>query len=589
MLPYLIANGGASGSGLDISSLTVSVDSTISGKLNITATGATSATSYKYRYALQSGNINTAIDATSSSSTFSITGLTPGQIYQVMVRAYNGATFGDAIIKQTVQIPIITPVATIQTATSPDVTGESPIGLWFSQGKSSEEIFGPNGLLSKWSQGLLNNNTNNESSNSTSDSGMPNQLISPALSSTRSLFSISNNVQDKARFNVAYKQFTEIPTNEAYYSFGTTVLLDSTEYVPNQSGGIGFFVSNLGTTGYFLRIQASAAGYSSTRQNDISVFKLKDGDLISIPDSQKTDITTLAGVNAGQAYKVDVKIKVTDGVKNEMTFYVNGFQITAIDSTNPLPITNTVAMYSGSGTLNFDYIYGMSISEKEYSSSTLYNTYSGQFSDSHMEFLFGDKFFDNTILANPIKGRTEEFGTVGRELKTFQFKFPDRPAFPIAPTTGISSNIKIMGSKLTNFGAEAYVLNNSGFSVALSDDTEATFMVYGYSISKSGELQYDNFDKNLYTSEKPVIFNTRWLQNESDVKRLADWLKTQWAKKQALIELNVFGNPLLQVGDVITIDYPYYNITTSQKFLVLSVNNNYNGGLDTSITCRTIS
>lgn len=587
MLPYLTANGGSSGSGLDISSLDVVIDPTISGKLNINTYGATSATSYKYRYALQSGNINTAIDSTSTPSSFSITGLTPGQVYQVMVRAYNGATFGNAIIKQNIQIPVVVPVGTIQTATSPDVTGESPIGTWFSQGKSSEQIFGPNGLLSQWSQGLLNNTQTAETPNTATGSATP--IVNAALTSTRSLFSISNNVKDATQFNVAYKSFTEIPTNEVYYSFGTTVLLDSTIDVPNQIGGMGFFVSNSGTTGYFLRIQASSAGYSSTGQKDISLYKIVNRDITPVIDSQKTDITTLAGITAGQAYKVDIKVKVTNGVKNQITIYVNGFQIAVNDTTSPLPVTNTVAMYAGTGTVNFDYIYGMAITEKEYSSSTLFNTYSGQFSDNHMEFLFGDKFFDNKTLANPIKGRTEEFGTIGRELKTFKFKFPDRPSFPIAPTTGISSNIKIMGSKLTSFGAEAYVLNNSGFSVALSDDTAATFMVYGYSISKSGELQYDNFDKNLYASEEPVIFNTRWLQNESDVKRLADWLKTQWAKKQSLIELNVFGHPLLQVGDVITIDYPYYNLTTSQKFLVLSVNNNYNGGLDTNITCRTIS
>ena len=581
MLPYLTANGGVSGSGLDISSLDVVVDSTVSGKLNIYTYGASGATSYKYRYALQTADINAATDSTSVSSAFSITGLTPGQAYQVMVRAYNGATFGNAIIKTYIQIPAPTPVATIQTAVTPDVTAESPIGIWFGQGKTATQIFATGGLLDQYNQGLISPNIQ--------QAGSINPTTSLALTSTRSLFSISNTNKDSTQFNVAYKAFTEIPVTETYYSFGTTVLLDSTIDIPNQIGGMGFFVSNLGTTGYFIRIQASSAGYSSTGQQDVSIFKVLNGDLIPIVDSQKTDITTLAGITAGQAYKVDVKIKVTNGVKNEITIYVNGFQIAATDSVNPLPRTNTVAMYAGTGTVNFDYIYGMAVSQKEYESSTLYNTYSGQFSDNHIEFLFGDKFFDNTTLANLVKGRTEEFGTVGRELKQFKFKFPDRPSFPIAPTTGISSNIKIMGSRLTSFGAEAYVLNNSGFSVPLSDDTAATFMVYGYSISKSGELQYDNFDKNLYASEEPVIFNTRWLQNESDVKRLADWLKTQWAKKQSLIELNIFGHPLIQVGDVVTIDYPYYNLTTSQKFLVLSVNNNYNGGLDTTITCRTIS
>lgn len=566
VLPYLTANGGVTGTGLDISYIDVVINSTVTGRLDIYAYGASGATSYKYRYALQSGDLNTAIDTTSTPSAFSITGLTPGQTYKVMVRAYNGATFGNAIIKENIYIPVATPIATLPQTIVPDITAESALSTW---------------------------------------SATPYQNLS--LTSTQSLYSITNTSTVASSFKVSYKQFTEIPTAETWpsdisvgynptypesgYAFGTTMILDATKDIPNQVGGIGFFVKDLGTTGYFLRIQASSSGYSGTSQKDVTLVKVLNSDIIPIAGADKIDFSSLAGSDAGETYKVDIKVKsITTGPtpSNEITIYVNGFSISITDSSRALSPTNTVAMYAGKGTVNFDYIYGMGISRKEYLSSTLYNTYTGQFSDNHLEFLFGDKVFNNTTLTNPVKGRTEEFGSVARELRKFSFKYPDRPAFPIAPTTGISNKIKVMGSRLTNFGAEAYVLNNSGFSLPLSDDTEATFMVYGYSISKSGELQYDNFDKNLYASEEPVIFNTRWLQNESDVKKLADWLKTQWAKKQSLIELNVFGNPLIQIGDVIKIDYPYHGLTTSQKFLVLGVNHSYNGGLDTSITCRTI-
>jgi hypothetical protein len=52
--------------------------------------------------------------------------------------------------------------------------------------------------------------------------------------------------------------------------------------------------------------------------------------------------------------------------------------------------------------------------------------------------------------------------------------------------------------------------------------------------------------------------------------------------------MEVFGNPLISVGDIITISDSYNALTTSQKFVVLNVANTFKDGLETSITCRTL-
>jgi hypothetical protein len=358
---------------------------------------------------------------------------------------------------------------------------------------------------------------------------------------------------------------------------------------------MGFFVANQGSTGYYIRIRATASIGTVTSDKEVEIVKVLNGNDIPLIDSQKSQVTTISGIYAGKAYKVDTKVKV-EANKITITAFINGFKITATDTQTAgsiyqtiLPVTNSVAMFAGMGTVNFDYIYGMAITEDQYNSDDLFNIYTGKFADNQIEFFFGERMLDLSTSATTIEGRIEEFGTVAREIRKYQFKFSDRPSIPIAPTTGANDFIKIVGSKITNFGAEAYVLNNSGFATALSSDTESTFMVYGYSISKTGTIEYDNFDKNLYTSEEPIIFETKWLQNEYDVKALADWLKSQWSKKQTIITLQVFGNPLIQVGDVIRIEYPYHGLINSQKFIILGVSHNYENGLDTTITCRTIS
>jgi hypothetical protein len=52
--------------------------------------------------------------------------------------------------------------------------------------------------------------------------------------------------------------------------------------------------------------------------------------------------------------------------------------------------------------------------------------------------------------------------------------------------------------------------------------------------------------------------------------------------------MEIFGNPLISVGDVISVNYPKNNLTGTEKFIVTSVRSSFEGGLQTSITARSI-
>ena len=69
---------------------------------------------------------------------------------------------------------------------------------------------------------------------------------------------------------------------------------------------------------------------------------------------------------------------------------------------------------------------------------------------------------------------------------------------------------------------------------------------------------------------------------------MSAWIKNQWSKQQRVVDLQVFGNPLISVGDIITIKYPNNDLDGTQKFVVSSVNNSFSDGLETSITARSI-
>jgi hypothetical protein len=417
-----------------------------------------------------------------------------------------------------------------------------------------------------------------------------------SVSAERSLFCITNDSILKTDYSLAYKQLTSMPTsipttgNNQHHTFGTTMFMDNNENNPIAGGGLGFFMSSDASSGYIIKIDTSAKSSAIKSKNELSILKIQGNTIKPLDDSQTEDVK-LSGIYGGDAYRMDIRVKSTT-LANTITVYVNGYMIEATDTktveNSILSPTNIVAMISTTGTTKFDYVYGIKITPEQYNEKYTYNLYGGRFSSNSIKFLYGEKFFNQSSDVSPVNGQVEEFGIIAREIRKVDIKYSSRPAKPLWPSTGANQFASVIGSQTTPFSAEAYVLNNSGTYVPLDDGDNYSFYVGGKTISRSGVLEYVDDSSNEFTSEEPVIFSSQWLQNNSDVVNLAQWIKTQWAKKQMVSSLEMFGNPLISVGDVISINYIYHGLDGTQKFIVTNVDQSYLEGLSTSIVCRTL-
>jgi len=85
-----------------------------------------------------------------------------------------------------------------------------------------------------------------------------------------------------------------------------------------------------------------------------------------------------------------------------------------------------------------------------------------------------------------------------------------------------------------------------------------------------------------------MTMDSSWIQNPGDAKKLSDWIKTQWSKRQRVINMTVLANPTISVGDIITIDYPYQDLAITDKFVIVNVRQSWSEGLETTVTARSI-
>lgn len=534
-----------------------------------------------------------------TSPTYTINGLTPGMTYSMRLRAYSGVnatgTYGDYYYDKITPPKPSSVLGTLATSSSTitppdsewdDVMTRAKLNQLAAQQKAALE-----NKLVDGSMEVVEDATSvmNPTSTGTSFATSGNRTVQT------SLLSISNNEVDKSKYSMAVKN-TGISTAYEYYSFGTYLFFQPLKEKISGSGGIGFFTSNNGLTGYYILVQ-STSNLSDTADKEIKIIKMVNGRRLVLNDSQGSSAKNqLTGILGGQLYKLDVNVAVSSG-KRVISAYINNYKITATDTTDVsskddikkvLPRTDGISLFSASGTTSFDYVYAAPITKDQYDDGALQNVYEGKYGIKTLSFLFGDKVISNKTIAPSQLPFMEEFGTVARELKKIKVKYEARPGTPLYTSTGINKYVNVLGQRLTSFGAEIYVLNNSGTFVPLDDSNLYSFSVVGNYIVVSGQHEYVSNTLSETTIPEPVIFESSWIQLESDAKNLATWIQDQWSKKQQVIEMEVFSNPIISVGDIIAVNHSKNGLDGTQKFVVTKVNNSFGEGLSTSITARSI-
>jgi hypothetical protein len=386
-----------------------------------------------------------------------------------------------------------------------------------------------------------------------------------------------------------------------YYSFGTSIFLDKSSVNPSQSGGLGFFINDSGARGYFVIVETLKSSAKANRKS-VRIIKAQPSGIKVLKDSQITIKNTLDAIYSGLAYTIDVKVKLS-GEKVDIIANINGTNISASDINSSdlvkdsnwiLGPTQNAGLITLDGTAIFDYLYASTIDKERYeSSSYTTNIYQGQFSNDIINTAYGDMIYNSNLESDEIsqykvKDVIDEFGPVVREIAYVTQKFDSRPAFPISWTTGANKLATVIGSKLSSFGAEAYVLNNTSVRIPLSDTGINTLAVIGNELGGSGELVYSTDDTSDYSIKEPIIFDSTWIQSEADAKSLAEWIKEKVMNKGRVVKMSVFGNPLIAIGDIVAISNSYQGFSGTEKLIITNVTQRFNQGLETEVTCRTL-
>ena len=449
----------------------------------------------------------------------------------------------------------------------------------------------------------------------TKSSSLANNLIS--LESTdssagyvpRSMLTVNSNSTTTPSTKYTIASTNAKVTRSGYNNFvvGTSFFFPAAKnsdgsYTSNQisTGGIAFCLNSDSTEGYILSIgTVQSTSNKDLKQRVVKMLKIKNGVMTVLQDTQ-SDADQFQNIVGGQLYKVDVKVsKATNQGATFAAFkiIIDNTEINAIDN-SPLAFTDRAGLVSNIGVCRYDYLYSSPITDDEFVTTDTHNIYSGFLgSSAFLVKQFGDFALSKTSVTEDI-GYIEEFGPVARELLKVSTRF-ERPSIPRYPVITMNPYATLIGSSIDSFGMEAYVLNNSGTYIKLDDGNSKHFNVVGDSIIQADQWEYLDPTLTNIDKQEQVAFDSVWIQKESEAKALSDWMKNIWSKQQQVIQIEVFANPLIQIGDTIEISYPNNGLYSTEdtsvpsgytalKYIVLDIEQTWQDGPATKITARSI-
>lgn len=192
----------------------------------------------------------------------------------------------------------------------------------------------------------------------------------------------------------------------------------------------------------------------------------------------------------------------------------------------------------------------------------------------------------------------DEFGPIVHEVREFDVKFDPKPVLHSRLILSNDYEAACPWYRPDSFGAEFVLANISrknavlqGADSTLTSDQEVNqqTVILGRALIQrdAKKIRVDNDAQILKRGVVELEFSSPWIQTKEDAQDLADWIDSHWGKVSDEVTVGVFGNPLFQIGDLVSINYPSRDFTPADyKYWVVGYNNNFDTGLTTTLTLR---
>jgi hypothetical protein len=316
------------------------------------------------------------------------------------------------------------------------------------------------------------------------------------------------------------------------------------------------------------------------------------------------------------------------GSTRRFYLFINNTQVAIVDDALPLPEYRNLALFvRGGSEAMFEHVYALQNLMARNTGETVFNQISEAFSLDKVNSTEALRkysmsgFIKSAYLSGissqhspNFKMYFEEFGTIMRECVYFNIRYDQ--AYPAllaqpAPTFGQERGYSISGFYAGSYGAEFLIFNNNDRFVELDETTGNYLRIIGVTFTQSitKELTVDDFFKEKSSLSNPLVvdglirspivqkkffddikasrkkhgkkeftLSPAYIQSTDDANEMMEWLINKTLKNRLLLDVEIFGIPQLQLGDIVSMNYDLPEgvkfVDEDKQFVVYSINQN---------------
>jgi hypothetical protein len=166
-----------------------------------------------------------------------------------------------------------------------------------------------------------------------------------------------------------------------------------------------------------------------------------------------------------------------------------------------------------------------------------------------------------------------------QDKKSYQVKIVDE--YSISYSTPLN----------TGFRAKFAVANNSPHVVLLSKEADGiesvtvNFNLWTHEIVAPSDPSILDVVIDRGNASEVVQIDSEWIQSSEAARKIMKLIEKSIDGFSRNVNIDIFGNPLVQVGDIITLSY-YLKGLSQQKYLVHSVGQSFQSGLVTTLSLK---
>ena len=320
---------------------------------------------------------------------------------------------------------------------------------------------------------------------------------------------------------------------------------------------------------------------------------------ILVDDGLFTGQHRLAGEESPTVFDLSIEYEEING-GIEFVIFLNNKIIARVFDNDPLAIHNNMALFNrGSSKCMFEHIYAIAPDYASNASNSINNVYeeSGtreEFRRFSMTQAVRSSYLSGINTSEPPKFDMfyDEFGTIMREAAYFNVKYDK--AFPalyskLSPTFNSMQGYVVSGYTPSAYRAEFLIFNATDTALSLDESSGNYLRIQGITFTQEsthslsvdeyfskksdfsnpsfiGEIEVEGpaaskktfqdiknsrvtYGKNEFSLETPYI------QNQDAANEMMAWLVSKITKPRKSVGIEIFANPMIQLGDIVNIYY----------------------------------